>query len=144
MGKKKAATKKAKTTGKPKPSTKKAKVTKAKATAKTAKGKPTSKKATASKAKPPKPSKPKPSTASLPFDRKKYNKIEALLGKLGDKDLHDLWCRVYVYGDEITEKDIPAQRDDIVRELADQAYECEPTPEQMTPKGLGDLIDDSV
>jgi hypothetical protein len=109
------------------------------------KGKPPTSKGKVAKATKPKSSKPKPPaakpTAGLAFDTEKYDKVKALLVQLSDKDLHNLWLSVYGYREEVTEKHVPEDNDRLIAELADAAYELNPTPEQMTPKGLGDLLD---
>jgi hypothetical protein len=145
MGKKKAAAKQAK-----KPSELKASKPKL-AKTKAPRGKPRS---TASRSTPParkdKAAKATESKASqrsaakpltvLAFDSERYGKLKAVLCQLIGEDLHNLWLSVYGYGDEVTDEHVPEDRDRLITELADTAYELNPTPEQMTPKGLGDLL----
>jgi hypothetical protein len=139
MGKKQAKTNKAKTTGR----TKSAQLTPAqtKARVTTSKGKPTASKGKA--AKPPKSKATKPAAEPTTFDSEMYGKIKALLDDLSSKDLRNLWFSAYGYGDEVTKKDVPKERDDIISDLADMAYTLQPTPDEMTPKKLADLLDEA-
>ena len=139
----KATTKKVKTTAKLK--TAKGRQKKATSKAKTVRGKPAAKKPTEAKTTKTSLKKSKPPVselAELQSNLKQFGTIKVLLEKLSEENLNGLWLGIYGYGDETTEADLPDIQT-VIEQLADRALELQPTPEEMTTKGLADLIDDA-
>ena len=144
MGKKKAASTKAKKTTKKKVTPSKPKTAKTKAKPPTTcKRKPSAGKVKVAKAATSRARKPKPPEGSLMSVLDNFNRIKAVLGELTDEELHNLWLLVYGYGDEVTEEDVPDDPEVLLGHLADVVLELQPSSDDMTPRKLANMIGDA-